>query len=137
MTRFWLNSRQCFVNNCLIGGQSEVETIEILSQNKINTWSSLFLLLGNMCRYGGWKVNNCLIGGQSEVEIEGFLLKRSVTHRGIFYDLRWYKSSLKVCFLGWIASLVVSRHKYMCARVLNDQRTINKQRNNIQLFVDL
>ena len=43
--------------------------------------------------------------------------------------LRWYKSSLKVRFLGWIASLVVSRHKYMC--VLNDQRTINGQRNNI------
>ena len=49
--------------------------------------------------------------------------------------LRWYKSSLKVCFLGWIASLVVSRHKYMC--VLNDQRIINGQRNNIRLFVDL
>ena len=31
---------------------------------------------------------------QSEVEIRGFLLKRSVTHRGIFYDLRWYKPSL-------------------------------------------
>ena len=29
-----------------------------------------------------------------------FLLKRSGTHRGIFYDLRWCKSSLKVCFLG-------------------------------------
>ena len=48
--------------------------------------------------------------------------------------LRWYKSSLKVCFLGWIAShyiiiIVVSRHKYMC--VLNDQCTINGQRNNI------
>ena len=69
------------------------------------------------------------------MEIGGFLLKRSVTHRGIFYDLRWYKSSLKVCFLEWIASLVVSRRKYMC--VLNDQRTIYRQRNNIQSFVDL
>ena len=75
------------------------------------------------------------MGRQSEVEIDrGFLLKRSVTHRGIFYDLRWYISNLNVCFLGWIA-LVVSRRKYMS--VLNDQRTINGQRNNIQLFVDL
>ena len=75
------------------------------------------------------------MGRQSEVEIgRGFLLKRSVTHRGIFYDLRCYISSLKVCFLGWIA-LVVSRCKYMS--VLNHQRTINGQRNNIQLFVDL
>ena len=55
------------------------------------------------------------MGRQSEEKIKigrGFLLKRSVTHRGIFYDLRSYISSLKVCFLGWIA-LVVSQRKYM------------------------
>ena len=73
-----------------------------------------------------------LIRGQSEVEIGGFFID---AHRGLVYDLRWYKSTLKVCFLGWIASLVVSRRQYMC--VLNDQRTINGQRNNIQLFADL
>ena len=44
------------------------------------------------------------------------------------------EQNLEGLFFGWIASLVVSRCKYMC--VLN-QHTINEQRNNNRLFVDL
>ena len=48
-----------------------------------------------------------LIGGQSEVEIGGFLLKQSVTHRRIFYDLspRGALYTEKYGGGGWLDSL--------------------------------